>query len=186
MWVRHNVTVILRSFVMASSTHRSNRLNTVLQDSVTCGSSNIQTMPPKKRQKITTPDKPKAKPRGKHGALEMLTDMPIDILFEVSTTDLPAAKINQDLQIFSHLLPLDLLNLARTTKALRGLLMQRAATGVWKSARGNLPHATLYLNPPDDMSEPAYTRLLFDTHCHVSHIYFPELRARSTVLLVLS
>lgn len=41
-------------------------------------------VPPKKRQKRSTTS---AKPRGKQGALEMLVDMPIDVLFEVCIAD---------------------------------------------------------------------------------------------------
>lgn len=72
------------------------------------------------------------------------------------------------MQIFSHLLPPDLLNLTRTTKALRGLLMHRDSTTVWKSARENLDNQDLYKGPSKNMSEPAYARLVFDTHCYVS------------------
>ncbi|KAH8833297.1 hypothetical protein DL96DRAFT_1811799 [Flagelloscypha sp. PMI_526] len=70
------------------------------------------------------------------------------------------------LEACSHLTSEDLLNLIRTTKALRALLLDRfGAAGAWKCARANyfpaLPHC------PDDMSEPEYANLLFDTHCHV-------------------
>jgi len=41
-------------------------------------------------------------------------------------------------QIFGHLRPYDILRLSRTTKALRGILMQRSATSVWKDARSNI------------------------------------------------
>jgi hypothetical protein len=41
-------------------------------------------------------------------------------------------------QIFGHLRPYDILRLARTTKALRAILMQRSAISVWKEARANV------------------------------------------------
>jgi hypothetical protein len=47
-------------------------------------------------------------------------------------------------QIFSLLEPLDVLRLARTTKALRNVLMSRT-----------------------DLTEPQYANLAFSEHCHV-------------------
>src|ERR1700692_674229 len=69
------------------------------------------------------------------------------------------------LQIFGHLLPLDILHLARTTKDFRRVLLHKSSISVWKSARENiagLPEC------PSSMSEPAYANLAFDQHCHVS------------------
>ncbi|RDB26165.1 hypothetical protein Hypma_006658 [Hypsizygus marmoreus] len=81
------------------------------------------------------------------GFLERLTEVPLDILFE----------------IFSHLHPLDLLRLARTTKTLRSILMQRSATSVWKATISNVDG----LPPcPPDLDEPEYVNLAFDDHCH--------------------
>jgi len=58
--------------------------------------------------------------RGRRGHLKLMTEMPLDILLE----------------IFSYLQPMDLLHLARATKALRAILMQRSgAASVWKSVR---------------------------------------------------
>lgn len=75
--------------------------------------------------------------------------MPLDILYE----------------IFGHLRPYDLLRLARTTKALRDILMCRSAVSVWKDSRAKIigmPEC------PDDLSEPQYASLAFDPFCHVS------------------
>lgn len=52
------------------------------------------------------------KVRGKRGALKHLTEAPLDVLFE----------------IFGKLNPIDLLYLARTTKALRNILMRTSAS----------------------------------------------------------
>ena len=55
---------------------------------------------------------------------------------------------------------MDLVNLARTSKALRGVLMSRKSIWVWLVARQNAG-VTKVPNPPDDMSEPAWALLLF-------------------------
>ena len=55
---------------------------------------------------------------------------------------------------------MDLVNLARTNKALRGVLMSRKSIWVWLIARRNAG-ATKVPIPPDDMSEPAWALLLF-------------------------
>ncbi|KAI0077451.1 hypothetical protein K474DRAFT_1661710 [Panus rudis PR-1116 ss-1] len=84
--------------------------------------------------------------RGKRGGLQDLPNMPLDIIFEV----------------FKHLQPLDLLNLARTSKAFRRLLLSKSAAIHWKAARKKIPGLP---ECPNDMSEPAYASLLFDTRC---------------------
>jgi hypothetical protein len=63
-------------------------------------------------------------------------------------------------QIFSELGPMDLVNLARTNKALRGVFMSRESIWVWLVVRQNAG-ATKVPDPPDDMSEPAWALLLF-------------------------
>lgn len=122
--------------------------------------------PRKKRQKqvAVKPAVEKAttyrKPR--RGKLRDLPEMPLDILFEV----------------FAHLLPLDILHLARTSKALRNILMRRSAVCIWRSAFSNRSRLPLPPPPrPEDVTEPQWASLLFDTHCFVSshpvmsHIY---------------
>ncbi len=54
--------------------------------------------------------------------------------------------------------------MSRTTKALRALLMAKSSSGVWKRARLRMEGL-----PPifEDLSEPEYANLLFDSHCHV-------------------
>ncbi|KAF7977023.1 hypothetical protein HWV62_4974 [Athelia sp. TMB] len=83
----------------------------------------------------------------KKGKLANLLEMPLDVLYE----------------IFENLAPLDLLHLARTTKALRSVLLNKSATTVWKMARRSVKD---FPEIPSDMSEPAYANLAFDTHCH--------------------
>ncbi|TBU45775.1 hypothetical protein BD309DRAFT_989309 [Dichomitus squalens] len=78
--------------------------------------------------------------------LRKLEQMPLDILYE----------------IFQHLSPRDLLNLARTSKGFRAELMLRSNAFLWKASRAlaELPA------PPECMSEPAFAHLLFCNHCH--------------------
>ncbi|KAG1893586.1 uncharacterized protein F5891DRAFT_1176386 [Suillus fuscotomentosus] len=87
------------------------------------------------------------RPRARKQSLEVLISLPLDILFE----------------IFGRLLPLDLLHLSRTTKALRSVLMHRSSTTVWMAARSNVKGMPACA---DDMSEPAHASLAFDMHCH--------------------
>ncbi|KAI0728217.1 hypothetical protein C8Q72DRAFT_780249, partial [Fomitopsis betulina] len=84
---------------------------------------------------------------GRVGDLRDMPNMPLDILME----------------IFLYLLPLDLLNLARTSKLFRALLMSRGSAGVWRTSR----KLCIYLPAcPGHLSEPAYANLLFSSHCH--------------------
>ncbi|KAG1730700.1 uncharacterized protein EDB91DRAFT_1156653 [Suillus paluster] len=87
------------------------------------------------------------RPRAQKQSLEILVSLPLDILFE----------------IFGKLLPFDLLHLARTTKALRAVLMHPSSTTVWRAARSNV---TGMPRCADDMSEPAHASLAFDMHCY--------------------
>ncbi|KAF8838078.1 hypothetical protein BDN67DRAFT_934394 [Paxillus ammoniavirescens] len=86
------------------------------------------------------------KPR-RRGKLEMLPELNLDVLF----------------QIFTFLHPMDLLNLTRTTKAFRQLLMQKSSAFAWKTARGQLEG---FPDCPSDLSEPEYANLVFYPHCH--------------------
>ncbi|KIM79606.1 hypothetical protein PILCRDRAFT_549999 [Piloderma croceum F 1598] len=86
--------------------------------------------------------------KGRRGRLRALPEMPLDILYE----------------IFGHLRPYDILRLSRTTKALRGILMTRSATSVWKDARSNIEGLP---DCPQDLTEPQYAGLAFDPFCHL-------------------
>ncbi|KAF9523114.1 hypothetical protein CPB83DRAFT_863488 [Crepidotus variabilis] len=85
----------------------------------------------------------KAKSRAKLG---LLPSLPLDILFE----------------IFTHLMPIDVLHLTRTTKAFRTLLLHRSSTGLWKDCLARVPSVPPY---PSDMSLPSLVSLAFDIHC---------------------
>ena len=76
-------------------------------------------------------------PRAQRQSLEILVSLPLDILFKVTQSSLHISiRDNHNrVQIFERLLPLDLLHLARTTKALCAALMHRSSTTVWMAAR---------------------------------------------------
>jgi hypothetical protein len=82
----------------------------------------------------------------------------------------PFCKSNVSIQqILSRCSPLDLLRLARTTKAFRALLMSRSSIAIWRSARQMSSDKQVMGMPecPPYLSEPAYANLAFDPHCHV-------------------
>ncbi|KAG1760845.1 hypothetical protein EDD22DRAFT_53532 [Suillus occidentalis] len=84
----------------------------------------------------------------RRGRLDLMPTMNLDVLFH----------------ILSFLLPMDLLNLSRTSKDFRNLLLQRSSASAWRIARlqvDDLPDC------PQDMSEPQYANLAFYPHCHV-------------------
>jgi hypothetical protein len=55
---------------------------------------------------------------------------------------------------------MDLVNLARTSKALRQVLMSRKSMWVWITVRKNAG-AVMVPDPPEDLSETAWALLLF-------------------------
>ncbi|KAI0319399.1 hypothetical protein OF83DRAFT_1170230 [Amylostereum chailletii] len=90
------------------------------------------------------PVKSKGPSRRVQGRLQNMLEMPMDVLF----------------LIFYDLLPQDLLNLSRTSKNLRAVLMSRNAVSVWKTSRTNVPGPPTPA-PPSDLSEPAWAHLLY-------------------------
>ncbi|KAI9461907.1 hypothetical protein BJY52DRAFT_164408 [Lactarius psammicola] len=104
--------------------------------------------PMAKRRKLEKASPSKLKKSGPsrrvQGRLQNMLSLPLDVLFV----------------IFSGLLPMDLLNLARTSNTLRQVLMSRKSMSVWIGARRNAG-ATEVPEPPEDMSEPAWAQLLF-------------------------
>lgn len=127
---------------------------------------------PKKRAKKSTRNPSKgstvATTSRRKGRLRELTEFPLDLLLEVRWRDcygyIYSMFLTSRPQIFQHLDPLDLLRLARTTKALRSILMSKISSlRVWQESldRTGIPPK------PDDLSEPAYANLAFSKHCHV-------------------
>lgn len=85
--------------------------------------------------------------RARKGGLSLLPTISLDVLFE----------------IFGFLKPLDLLSLARTSKAFRNLLMRKSNAFIWRASRSLIPNLP---ECPADLSEPQYACLAFDPHCH--------------------
>ncbi|KAJ8078263.1 hypothetical protein PM082_000469 [Marasmius tenuissimus] len=84
---------------------------------------------------------------GRRGALSAIMSAPMDVIYE----------------IFTHVMPLDLLRLSRTSRALRNLLLRRETAWLWRSTRerNSIPE------PFPTMSEPAFADLLFEQHCQL-------------------
>ncbi|CAE6512125.1 unnamed protein product [Rhizoctonia solani] len=97
--------------------------------------------PPTKRTKIT-----KVAKRGKKASLSPLLDMPPEVFNEIAT----------------HLLPMDLLSLARSNKFFRSLFMSRTAQHFWQKALANTPAIP---SCPLDLNEPQYVSLIFSKTC---------------------
>ena len=77
----------------------------------------------KSKAAASKPNPAWSKVRGKRGQLQMVVEMPFDILLE----------------IFKYLLPADLLSLTFANKALRGLLLDRTvALPLWKMVKYGL------------------------------------------------
>jgi hypothetical protein len=108
--------------------------------------------------------------RARKGGLSLLPTMSLDVLFEVSFTPcLVYIQLNHypSQQIFGFLKPLDLLSLARTSKAFRNLLMRKSNAFIWRASRSLIPNLP---ECPPDLSEPQYACLAFDPHCHVGRL----------------
>lgn len=116
---------------------------------------------------VTKKPKTTRKPRQN---LQHFVRMPLDILFE----------------IFEYLFPSDVLHLARTSKALRNVLMRRSAISIWKAAFSNHPVPSPPC--PENLTEPQWASLLFDSYCSVSQYRYTlcsNILNISFVLLVL-
>ncbi|EGO05343.1 hypothetical protein SERLA73DRAFT_157903 [Serpula lacrymans var. lacrymans S7.3] len=86
-----------------------------------------------------------------HTKKPWITDMPLDVLFE----------------IFKHLPALALLYLTWTSKDFRALLLSRSRTRrIWQDALAEVKYLP---STPQYMSEPAYTHLAFISTCHICH-----------------
>ncbi|EUC55285.1 hypothetical protein RSOL_107910 [Rhizoctonia solani AG-3 Rhs1AP] len=96
--------------------------------------------PPLKRVKTT-----QVRIGGK-ASLSRLLDMPPELFNEVAI----------------HLLPMDLLSLARSNKFFRKLLMSRTSLQLWQQALGNAPEIP---SCPPELSEPQYISLIFSKTC---------------------
>ncbi|KAI0631516.1 hypothetical protein C8Q77DRAFT_1127302 [Trametes polyzona] len=120
---------------------RSSRKRTAVNYSETRGGSSSSA--PAAPKKSTTSIR---KPRVVSGRLSGMMNVPVDIFLE----------------IVSCLHPRDLLQLARSSKHIRSIILSRKNRSVWRASlqrfRGLPP-------VPDDMCEPSYAALLFDCLC---------------------
>ncbi|KAG8724209.1 hypothetical protein FRC09_020793 [Ceratobasidium sp. 395] len=73
--------------------------------------------------------------------------------------DLPSEVIGE---IVKHLMPIDLLSLARSNKFLRGIFMSRTSQALWKATIRNVPSMP---DCPSGLSEPEYISLLYTKIC---------------------
>jgi hypothetical protein len=73
-------------------------------------------------------------------------------------------------QIFRNLSPHDLLHMSRASKALRAVILHRNARVLWIEALKSVPDLPACL---DEVSEPTYTKLAFDTYCSVRYSFEP-------------
>ncbi|KAF8963884.1 hypothetical protein BDZ97DRAFT_1818344 [Flammula alnicola] len=104
--------------------------------------------------------------RKKPYKLPGLPGMPLDVLFE----------------IFKHLMPYDLLKLARITKDFRSLLLNKSSISVWRAALHNVPGLP---ECPPGMSEPAWANLVFFPHCYYCQTHSPNVEWRFGVRICL-
>ncbi|CAE6436613.1 unnamed protein product [Rhizoctonia solani] len=129
-----------------ASAHHSTREN-MARESETCK------IPPRKiRRTVVEPTTRQLRKR-RTSKLNMFLRIPMEIFAEIA----------------SHLFPIDLIALSRTSKLFRSLLMRRSSRHIWTDAMDNMPG----LPPcPPDMSEPRYLSLLFTKNCTVRFIRF--------------
>ncbi|TRM64474.1 hypothetical protein BD626DRAFT_491940 [Schizophyllum amplum] len=81
--------------------------------------------------------------------IEFFRELPLEILF----------------QIFENVEPIDLLQFARTTKHLRGILMSKTVLNIWKRSLERLPGGE---NPPlHVVSAPELVNVVFGRVCHL-------------------
>ncbi|KAI0737835.1 hypothetical protein C8Q80DRAFT_306188 [Daedaleopsis nitida] len=122
---------------------------------------------PVKKPKPAESKKPRAL-KGRAGRLAELMSMPKDIFYEVSRvfTRRPCRFERiyalTTTKIVSWLKPLDLLQLSRSSKYLRSLIMVRDNSSLWKAARKNVPGLP---DCPTILAEPRYAAVLFDQYC---------------------
>ncbi|GAA5891484.1 hypothetical protein JCM6882_004487 [Rhodosporidiobolus microsporus] len=106
---------------------------------------------PARKKRRTAKGKGKGKGQGKKASgprVDLLKTMPMDLLVE----------------IFSYLLPSELLALSRTSKPYRQLLTSKQSKPIWRRSRRLIEMPDL---EADDMSEMAYAQLVFDKICEV-------------------
>ncbi|KAI0329839.1 hypothetical protein GY45DRAFT_1337187 [Cubamyces sp. BRFM 1775] len=82
------------------------------------------------------------------GKLTHILDLPCDLFYEVA----------------SHLRPYDILQLSRSSKELRAILLSRKSRGIWVAARRNMV-PPMPDCPEEHLSEPRYAQLFYERTC---------------------
>ena len=119
---------------------------------------------------------PKGKKKGKATQTSKLLDMPLDVMFEVSRfprggpCGFRMFVVFTDVQILSCVEPRDLLQLSRTSKTLRGVIMDKSNRFVWVNSFAADEEAP---KCPKDISEPAWAQLLYSPYCQVRRSVAP-------------
>ncbi|KAJ6597153.1 hypothetical protein DFH09DRAFT_1133806 [Mycena vulgaris] len=111
-----------------------------------------------------------APPRKKGKALGKVVGKAVQVLvqaFPASSNGFPALPLDILFEIFSHLHPIDLLYLTRTTKPFRRFLLNRANVAIWRAAFENSSREGGPPGCPSYMTEPAWARVAFEKTCHV-------------------
>lgn len=122
--------------------------------------------------------------RKKLGRLSVLPTLALDVLFEVRSC-IFLRWIKRLIiccgyqQIFGHLAPIDLLQLSRVSKSFRQVLMAKSSAWLWRSTWNSIPGTPA---TPEDVSEPAWTQLLFGgAVCYVCTLFVPSLACTDDV-----
>ncbi|EUC65664.1 F-box protein [Rhizoctonia solani AG-3 Rhs1AP] len=108
------------------------------------GEAQVASAPPRKQARTTKNTRPK---KNKENTLSGLLMLPIELFTE----------------IMHNLKPIDILNLSRTCKTFRGLLMRRSSEPIWKSAAGNLSYRLP--PPPPWLDMPQYVSVVYTNNC---------------------
>lgn len=95
-----------------------------------------------------------------------MLELPLEVFTEVSSNKVKRGKKCYNLcffsvQIASYVSPYDLLQLARSTKALREIFMSKRSKHIWVASRTAMDIPDL-----EEFSEPYYADLLFSRRCH--------------------
>ncbi|CUA71371.1 Tiggrin [Rhizoctonia solani] len=104
----------------------------------------VQSAPPRKKARTAKNNRSK---NNKNNSLPGLLVLPLELFAEV----------------MGGLKPIDVLNLSRTCKSLRNVLMRRSSEYIWKRATENLPYH--FPPPPPWMDMPQYISVIYTQNC---------------------
>ena len=126
---------------------------------------------PKASRKVASKRKEKQpKKLRDEGELSKLPSMPLDILYEVSPRIDPVTDggiLDDGLQIFAFVHPMDLLRVSWTNKAFRNVLARESSRHAWIASFDNLPVSQRPPRCPEDLTEIAYANILYNPRCMV-------------------